>query len=96
MVAFPTGVSPYISRVDSLSFVTSKASVAEEFATLTAAGFAVDRIGVLGPDGARVEVGEEPNPSPRDMDPMPWRVEDGQLMVRYRRFRTGVAERAPV
>lgn len=43
--------------------------------------------------GARIEGDSEPNPSPRDMDSLEWKVEKDQLLVRYERFRTGTEER---
>lgn len=47
-------------------------------------------------DGERQASGEAQNPAPRGMDPLDWRVEDGQLLVRYVRYRTGVADRQPL
>ncbi|RMH15524.1 MAG: Rieske (2Fe-2S) protein [Acidobacteria bacterium] len=35
-------------------------------------------------------------PSPRPLDPLPWKVEKGRLVVRHQRFRSGVAERQVV
>ncbi|MEZ4269213.1 MAG: Rieske (2Fe-2S) protein [Myxococcota bacterium] len=40
------------------------------------------------PDGA-------PNPSPRGLDPLEWRVRDGRLEVRWVRFQTGTPDRVP-
>ncbi len=34
-------------------------------------------------------------PSPRGLDPLEYRVEQGRLFIRYRRFITGAAERHP-
>jgi cytochrome b6-f complex iron-sulfur subunit/menaquinol-cytochrome c reductase iron-sulfur subunit len=39
---------------------------------------------------------DEKNPSPRDMDPLPTKVEDGMVLVRYQKFRPGRTEREPV
>lgn len=47
-------------------------------------------------DGAREEIGGSQNPAPRGMDPLEWRVEDGQLLVKYARYRTGVTDRQPI
>jgi Rieske Fe-S protein len=47
-------------------------------------------------NGARLEAGGEPNPSPRDMDTLEWKVDGGQLYVSYERFRTGEKERVRV
>jgi menaquinol-cytochrome c reductase iron-sulfur subunit len=41
------------------------------------------------PDGA-------PNPSPRGLDPLEWRVRDGRLEVRWVRYQTGTPDRVPV
>jgi len=37
-----------------------------------------------------------PNPSPRGLDPLDWRVEGGQLQVRWVAFKTGTSERVRV
>ncbi len=37
-----------------------------------------------------------PNPSPRPLDPLEWRIADANLEVRWVRFQTGIAERVPV
>jgi Rieske Fe-S protein len=37
-----------------------------------------------------------PNPSPRALDPLEWRVHDGRLEVRWVRFQTGISERRAV
>ncbi len=34
-----------------------------------------------------------PNPSPRGLDPLAWRVQGGQLQVQWVRFKTGTADR---
>lgn len=47
-------------------------------------------------DGERVEAGAKQNPAPRGMDALEWRVDAGQLLVKYARYRTGVAEREPI
>jgi menaquinol-cytochrome c reductase iron-sulfur subunit len=41
------------------------------------------------PDGA-------PNPSPRGLDPLEWRIRDNHLEVRWVRFATGTPDRVPV
>ncbi len=46
--------------------------------------------------GRRKEVPGKQNPSPRDMDPLEWKVERGQLLVRFAKFRTGTARRVEV
>jgi Rieske Fe-S protein len=46
--------------------------------------------------GSRIEKPGESNPAPRGMDPLEYRVEAGELLVRYVRFRTGTEERTPV
>lgn len=46
--------------------------------------------------GSRIEAGDEPNPSPRDMDPLEWKIDSGELLVRYQRFKTGTGEREAV
>ena len=47
-------------------------------------------------DGRRIAPATGHNPAPRDMDPLAWRVEAGQLLVRFQRFRAGVPERIVV
>lgn len=42
-------------------------------------------------DGRRLE-----GPSPRDMDTLDTKIEDGFVLVAFRRFRQGVSEKAPV
>ncbi len=37
-----------------------------------------------------------PNPAPRGLDPLEWRVRAGTLEVRWVRYRTGTADRVPV
>ena len=43
------------------------------------------------PEGRRVD-----GPSPRDMDSLDTRIEDGVVLVGFRRFRQGTPEKAPV
>jgi Rieske Fe-S protein len=45
----------------------------------------------FGPDGRRID-----GPSPRDMDSFETRIDDGLVLVDFRRFRQGTAEKAPV
>lgn len=48
-------------------------------------------------DGALVPAQSgPPNPSPRALDPLEWRIADAQLEVRWVRFQTGVSERIPL
>jgi menaquinol-cytochrome c reductase iron-sulfur subunit len=44
------------------------------------------------PEGAR----SANSPSPRDLDQLPVKVEDGQVWVQFQNFRTGTAEKVPV
>jgi len=37
-----------------------------------------------------------PNPAPRGLDALQWRVDDGALMVRWVRFKTGVTDQVEV
>ena len=44
--------------------------------------------------GERVEPSDgSSNPAPRGLDPLEWRLQDGQLQVRWVRYKTGVADR---
>jgi Rieske Fe-S protein len=45
----------------------------------------------FGPDGKRVA-----GPSPRDMDGLETKIEDGFVMVAFRKYRIGIAEREPI
>jgi Rieske Fe-S protein len=45
---------------------------------------------VFAPDGARVD-----GPTPRGLDPLDVKVEEGRVRVAYRRFRQGVPDREP-
>lgn len=47
-------------------------------------------------EGEIIEGGGTPNPSPRALDPLDWRVTDGALEVRWVRFKTGIPERVPM
>jgi|GEM_PF-295525 len=48
-------------------------------------------------DGALVPAESgPPNPSPRALDPLEWRITNAQLEVRWVRFQTGVSERVPL
>jgi menaquinol-cytochrome c reductase iron-sulfur subunit len=48
-------------------------------------------------DGALVPATNgPPNPSPRALDPLEWRVSDGRLEVRWVRFETGIEERVEI
>ncbi len=46
-------------------------------------------------DGAKVEEGEETNPSPRPMDALEHVVRDGVLYCTFERFKSGVVEKVP-
>jgi len=46
--------------------------------------------------GERTETTDAPNPSPRSMDRLAARVEDGDLLVQYRRFASGTAEKTEI
>jgi Rieske Fe-S protein len=47
-------------------------------------------------NGERTETGDAPNPSPRGMDRLTTRVEDGTLLVQFQRFTSGTAERIEI
>lgn len=48
-------------------------------------------------DGALIPAAEgPPNPAPRALDPLEWRIAGDALEVRWVRFKTGVAERVPL
>ncbi|MGM0575925.1 MAG: ubiquinol-cytochrome c reductase iron-sulfur subunit [Myxococcota bacterium] len=48
-------------------------------------------------DGSLVaRPGGEPNPAPRGLDPLEWRVRGGRLEVRWVRYETGTEERIPI
>mgnify|MGYP003953103575 CR=1 FL=1 len=47
-------------------------------------------------EGKRVEGGESANPSPRDMDPLPHRINGGRLEVQLVRFKPGKSKRESV
>ena len=44
-------------------------------------------------DGAKGEEGHEPNPAPRAMDSLESAVRDGVLYCRFKKFKSGVAEK---
>ena len=48
------------------------------------------------PDGERLELEGASNPSPRGLDPLAWRVVDGQLEVEWVRYETGTPDRLPL
>lgn len=45
------------------------------------------------PTGQRTESAGKQNPAPRAMDKLEWKIENGNLMVRYQRFVTGIGEK---
>lgn len=47
-------------------------------------------------EGGIIEGDGPPNPSPRALDPLEWRIADGQLEVHWVRFKTGIPERVPM
>lgn len=52
----------------------------------------------FGLDGAKQEptADGKANPSPRGLDPLEWRIEGGQLAIKWERFQTGTADRVKV
>jgi nitrite reductase/ring-hydroxylating ferredoxin subunit len=48
-------------------------------------------------DGARLESNDgEPNPAPRRLDELEWRVEQGKLTVNWVRYRPGTSAQVPI
>lgn len=48
-------------------------------------------------DGVRLESNDgEPNPAPRPLDELEWRVDQGKLAVHWVRYRPGTADRVPI
>ena len=46
--------------------------------------------------GARLQDVDASNPSPRDMDPLEHKLENGELWVRFQRFETGTDKTIPI